>query len=162
MDRSLEPLGGLSVSRLGGLIAQRLVPLGIAAAFLSGCAASSSFNTTSTGASTPNPLPAASVPVAAGSPQPRLPTTASPASLVGLSDKDLTTLLGTPAWTRQESPAQVWQYRGSACVLDIYFYEESGTPRVYYAEARDETARSVTLAACLQRIEADRRQYPSS
>ena len=146
----------------GGPVAHKFISLGLAAALLSGCAVSSTSNSTTAGVSTPHPLPTATVAVAAGSPQPRLPTSATPASLIGLSDKDLTSFLGMPAWTRRESPAQVWQYRGSACVLDIYFYEESGTARVYYAEARDGSARSVTLAACLERIEADRRQNPSS
>jgi hypothetical protein len=82
--------------------------------------------------------------------------------LIGLSDKELTSLLGTPAWTRRETPAEVWQYQGTTCVVDVYFYEEDGTPRVYYAEARDESARTVTLAACLERIEADRRPNPAS
>jgi hypothetical protein len=149
------------VSRRGGIVAQKLIPLATAAAVLSSCAVvSSNSQSTTADVALPHPLPSATVPVAAGSP--RLPTSATPASLIGLSDKDLAALLGTPAWTRSESPAAVWQYRGTACVLDIYFYEESGTPRVYYAEARDGSARSVTLAACLERIEADRRQNPSS
>src|SRR5207248_5040041 len=50
--------------------------------------------------------------------QPHLPASATPASLIGLSDKELTSLLGTPAWTRRETPAEVWQYRGTTCVVD--------------------------------------------
>jgi hypothetical protein len=147
----------------GGYLARQLVLLVIAGAMLAGCAvASSPTSVPAANVSTAHPLSAPPLPVAIGFPQPRLPTSATPASLVGLSAQELTSLLGTPAWTRRENPAEVWQYRGTACVLDIYFYEESGTPRVLYAEARDEAAHSVTLAQCLERIEADRRPNPSS
>lgn len=113
------------------------------------------------------PSPASSstvlaLPATAGSPPPRLPTSTTAAALIGLSAAELTHLLGVPRWTRRESPAQVWQYRGERCVLDVYLYEDGlqgdgAGPRVVYAEAREESALPVTIAACLKRIEAERR-----
>jgi len=136
-----------------------LALLGLAAAALTGCAAAPLDPSASPATATSSPHPA-TVPVAAGAPQPRLPASATAASLVGLSAAELFSLIGAPKWTRRESQAEVWQYQGAACVLDVYLYAESGTARVLYAEARDQAAQPVTLAACLKRIEVERR--PSS
>jgi len=137
------------------------MPFGIVAVILYGCvAASPPGSAPAASANMSRLVPARTAPVAIGSP--RLSPSATPISLVGLSANELTSLLGAPAWTRREHPAEVWQYQGTACVLDIYFYEESGTSRVLYVEARDDSARSVTLAACLERIEAERRPNSSS
>ncbi len=105
------------------------------------------------------------VPATAGSSPPGLPSSATAAALVGLSAAELTGLIGAPRWTRREAPAQVWQYQGARCVLDVYLYEDGlpgngAGPRVVYAEARGESALPVTIAACLKRMEAERR--PSS
>jgi hypothetical protein len=141
--------GGWGVSRI-------LLPFGLAAA-LGACAAT---------AEPPAPLirapaPAIAVPAlpaAAGFAHPRLPDTATADALVGLSAADLTAAIGSPRWRRRESPAEVWQYQGASCVLDVFLYQEVGAARVVYAEARDESLLPVTLAACLQRIEAERRK----
>lgn len=103
------------------------------------------------------PIVVPAVPAAAGFSHPRLPGAAMPASLVGLSAAELSATIGTPRWMRRESPAQVWQYQGATCVLDVFLYEEGGVATVVHAEARDESALPVTLAECLQRIEAERR-----
>jgi hypothetical protein len=110
-------------------------------------------------ATSPSAAPrAAPVTVAAGGVVHQLPASAMAASLVGLSAGELSALIGAPRWSRRESPAQVWQYQGASCVLDVYLYEEAGGPRVVYAEARDESRLPVTLSACLERIEAERRR----
>lgn len=101
---------------------------------------------------------AAPVTVAAGGAVHQLPASAMAASLVGLSAGQLSALIGAPRWSRRESPAQVWQYQGASCVLDVYLYEEAEGPRVVYAEARSESRLPVTLSACLERIEAERRR----
>jgi hypothetical protein len=146
--------------RGGWGIARFFVLLGSAAAALAGCAAGTETPAPSAAVSVHQPSPPASLPTlpaAAGSSFPRLPGSATAASLVGLSASELSAALGPPRWRRAERPAQVWQYQGATCVLDVYLYEEQGAPRVVFAEARDESALPVTLAACLQRIEAERR-----
>ena len=88
---------------------------------------------------------------------PRLSGSAMPLALIGLSGPELSTLIGAPRWTRRESPAEVWQYQGASCILDVYLYAEAGALRVIHAEARDDSALPVTIADCLERIEAERR-----
>jgi hypothetical protein len=79
-----------------------------------------------------------------------------PLALIGLSGAELSSLIGAPRWTRRESPAEVWQYQGASCILDVYLYADGGALRVIHAEARDASALPVTIADCLQRIAAER------
>lgn len=58
-----------------------------------------------------------------------------PARLMGLDAAALGALLGRPALRRVEPPAEVWQYRGERCVLDVFLYAPgAGEPHVvtYY------------------------------
>jgi hypothetical protein len=131
----------------------------MAAAALGGCAATADPAPPPVAVSAPSTrIDVPALTAAAGLSHPRLPETATAEALVGLSAADLTAVIGSPRWRRRESPAEVWQYQGASCVLDVFLYEEGGAPRVVYAEARDESLLPVTLADCLQRIEAGRRK----
>jgi hypothetical protein len=147
------------LQRGGRGVARFILLLAAASAVLGGCTAIPQPLEAAPAASRApsQPIAVATVPAAAGFSHPRLPAAATPASLVGLSAADLSAIIGTPRWMRRESPAQVWQYLGATCVLDVFLYEEGGVPTVVHAEARDESALPVTLAECLQRIEAERR-----
>lgn len=101
-----------------------------------------------------------------------------PEQLIGLTPLDLAETLGDPAATRRDRPAEIWQYRSSACVLDIFLYEEVNeeqpgihgeeaallaqkaanedpldetlaTPRVVHLEARDGAAKPLPPQLCL-------------
>ena len=84
---------------------------------------------------------------------PRTPQV-QPAKLIGMDMPRLQTALGLPSVTRHERPAQIWQYRSANCVLDVFFYEEAGAPRVVHLEARDRQAQPVALEACLPEVAA--------
>jgi hypothetical protein len=60
----------------------------------------------------------------------------SPKALVGKSDAEVSSLLGKPAFTRTDGPAQVWQYSGASCALDVFMYQSSGAYKVEYSELR--------------------------
>lgn len=49
---------------------------------------------------------------------PKLPA----ANLLGLSSDRVAQLLGSPSFTRSETPAQIWQYTSPDCVLMLFFY----------------------------------------
>jgi hypothetical protein len=74
---------------------------------------------------------------------------AATTDLIGLRPGELERRLGSPALLRREPPAQVWQYRPGACVLDVFLYERDGGPVVVHLEARDLSAAVVTTAPCL-------------
>ena len=87
--------------------------------------------------------PPQSVPEPALEPEPATPAPApeiddDPAQLMGLVGADLADLLGEPGYRREDADAQVWQYRGIDCLLDVYLYRDGdGTPhRVTYYEFR--------------------------
>ena len=61
-----------------------------------------------------------------------------PGQLIGLAGPDLTELLGEPGFRREDADAQIWQYGGGDCALDIYLYRggEAMPHRVTYYEFR--------------------------
>jgi hypothetical protein len=114
---------------------------------------------------------------ATGSPAPQAPASemlALPASgavggqsvvpkrVMGLDELAIQQLLGAPRLIRREAPAEVWQYRTAACVLDLFLYDEAAGRRVTYAEARTAGAEPVPPEPCLNQILATRQQRLSS
>lgn len=75
-----------------------------------------------------------------------------PAQLIGMAPGGLRELLGEPNLMRRENPAQVWQYRGATCVLDLVLYSEAGSDRVTYVEARDRAGAGSETRACLNAL----------
>lgn len=72
-----------------------------------------------------------------------------PQQLMGLGPRALRTLLGEPELVRREAPAEIWQYRGEACVFDVFLYDTAGQRKVTYIEARDGAAQQIETRACL-------------
>lgn len=79
---------------------------------------------------------------------PRLP---DPAKLKGFEPAAMQALLGVPDLLRWERHAQVYQYRGAKCVLDIIFYESpSGGPfQAAHLSARGPGGQDTEVEACL-------------
>lgn len=73
--------------------------------------------------------------------------------LIGLDPLDLAGALGGPATTRKDHPAEVWQYRGQACVLDVFLYDGSRGQEVVHLEARNGLARPIAPQTCLGALE---------
>jgi hypothetical protein len=82
--------------------------------------------------------------------------------VTGLDATAAERLLGEPSLIRREAPAEVWQYRTAACVLDLFLYEGAAGPRVVYAEARTLAAEPVPAEPCLNQILAMRHRLSSS
>lgn len=86
--------------------------------------------------------------------------------LVGKKETEITELLGKPSLVRHDRQAQVWQYRGQTCVLDLFFYppaenknadsEQDGGRAVVYFEARGKDAEKVPGDRCISEIVAAR------
>ena len=70
---------------------------------------------------------------------------ADPDRFLGTSPRKLETELGSPVQVRREPPAEIWQYRDSQCVLDLFLYPGENGPAVTHIEARDPTAEPVPL-----------------
>jgi hypothetical protein len=74
---------------------------------------------------------------------------ASAKDLVGRSERDVRSTLGTPSFTRADGPAKVWQYSGSSCLLDVFLYKEGSGYTVKHAEVRQRSGVSLSEPACL-------------
>lgn len=79
-----------------------------------------------------------------------------PEQLITMTRDDLNGLLGQPDLVRRENPAEIWQYRGKDCVLDVFLYNEDGQPdspfKVVYSEARDLEAQNSDQRRCLNEL----------
>lgn len=100
------------------------------------------------------PQPAAEAKIAVKPPEEpsaKISTTA-PSSVLGLDPRDLEKLLGMPKLVRRDAPAEVWQYRSEACVLDVFIYRVATGAQVKYAEARTIWAEPAKTDDCVNAI----------
>ncbi|WP_366555455.1 hypothetical protein [Aquibaculum sediminis] len=69
--------------------------------------------------------------------------------LIGLPPSALAETLGQPPVLRRDRPAEIWQYRGGDCVLDVFLYEGDSGSQVVHLEARDGRANPLAPQDCL-------------
>lgn len=63
---------------------------------------------------------------------------ADPDHLKGLSPTQVRAVLGKPMFTRRDAPAEIWQYRGRVCTLDLFLYEDGGRQTVAHVAVRSQ------------------------
>lgn len=68
--------------------------------------------------------------------------------LIGQGEGDILALFGPPDLKRRESGAEFWQYADTGCIMDFYFYGDSGARKVSYVTLRDPATGRVGGAAC--------------
>lgn len=84
------------------------------------------------------------------SPAPSTVTVKVPERLVGLSHAEISEIFGKPQFRRHDAPAEIWQYRGAACILDLFLYDTGkGLLRVRHFEIRHPGAKPVSRRRCL-------------
>lgn len=84
-----------------------------------------------------------------------------PDQLLGLDADQLTAMLGPADFRRADGPAEIWQYRNGACVLDLFLYTSraSGDWQVAHVDVRDRTmSASVEASDCATVLLRQRRQ----
>ncbi len=75
-----------------------------------------------------------------------------PGRLRGLAAGEVVAKLGDPSFRRREAPAEVWQYFGPGCVLDLFLYEDNGAQRVTHVELRSHNLSQNAQASCLAQL----------
>jgi hypothetical protein len=70
------------------------------------------------------------------------------ARLDGLTPAELVQRFGEPDFRRAEPPAELWQYRGARCVLELFLYDAAGGIRVLRSEAYDRSLDQRNAALC--------------
>ncbi|MFQ5958078.1 MAG: hypothetical protein ACE5LF_01790 [Alphaproteobacteria bacterium] len=85
---------------------------------------------------------------------PTPPLNDDPKQVMGLDDTALEALIGPPGLRRDEPPAQVWQYRGESCVLDVFLYpdDEAEPHRVVYYEIRGDGDGALARRRCFRAL----------
>ncbi len=70
--------------------------------------------------------PAPDIPVAPpAKAEPQTPRPApEPKPVIGLDRTALSGLMGIPDFKRKDPPAEIWQYRGKICILNVFLYED--------------------------------------
>jgi hypothetical protein len=127
------------MSRLPGRVAAPLALI-LTAAFLGACAGPAAAPRQSTQVAPLAAIPAAAVATA------RFPDLGA---LKGLRPVEIVALLGQPELKRDEPPAELWQYRTTDCVLNLFFYRDAGLYRLLSAESWTRaTAASSAPAPC--------------
>ncbi len=64
------------------------------------------------------------------------PINDDPQQLLGLSGSVVAERLGAPSLVRRDGPAEIWQYKAAACILDVFLYADTGGQHVRYVELR--------------------------
>jgi hypothetical protein len=102
------------------------------------------------GCQAPEPVSQSAAPTPAEPPAPVQSASTPPdfEKLQRLTAAELLRLLGEPDFRRQEPPAEVWQYRGADCVLDLFLYKSADGYRVAYADTRNRGLIRVSQSRC--------------
>lgn len=83
-----------------------------------------------------------------------------PSALKGLSPVQVRSVLGKPVFTRRDAPAEIWQYRGRACTLDLFLYDENGAQSVAYYAVR--SPQPVNESQCMGELVGRNQGVPTS
>lgn len=83
-----------------------------------------------------------------------------PFRLKGLNSGQLKAVLGKPIFTRRDTPAEIWQYRGRACTLDVFLYDDKGGQSVAHYAVR--SPQPVNEKDCFSDLTARRQEIPAS
>ena len=77
---------------------------------------------------------------------------ADPSRFKGLAASEVVAKLGDPSFRRREAPAEIWQYYGPGCVLDLFLYDEKGVQKVAHFELRNHALQADGGANCLAEL----------
>ncbi|NMM44976.1 hypothetical protein HH303_10840 [Rhodospirillaceae bacterium KN72] len=77
------------------------------------------------------------------------PVNDDPMQFLGLRSDDIAASLGAPDLIRRDGTAEVRQFHGSACTLDLFLYQTNGVSTVKHVELRGASLESDARRACL-------------
>jgi hypothetical protein len=79
------------------------------------------------------------------------PLTPMPARLVGLSEAELRTQLGTPSEEREAGAARIWTWRGRDCAVEAWLYYDTARAG-FYALEQQLSGRAASIDSCLRGV----------
>ena len=66
-----------------------------------------------------------------------------------MTGANISSLFGAPVFVRRDPPGEFWRYRGTTCVLELFFYIRGGTPTVDHIETRASDGAKLDRADCV-------------
>ncbi len=85
----------------------------------------------------------------------------SPDEFVGFSPERVLPILGAPDFVRRDGTAQIWQYRATNCVLDLFLYKNGTETHVKHAEIRPRVPGAESVDTCYSRMRQERKGKPA-
>jgi hypothetical protein len=73
-----------------------------------------------------------------------------PSRLKGLTVVQVQEVLGQPGFQRRDAPAEIWQYRGRGCTLDLFIYDYGNSRTVDHWSVRSPSR--VPDVECFQQL----------
>jgi hypothetical protein len=85
----------------------------------------------------------------------------SPDEFLGYSPERVLPVLGAPDFVRRDGTAQIWQYRATNCILDLFLYKTGNETRVRHAELRPRVPGAESVESCYSRMRQERKTTPA-
>ena len=89
-------------------------------------------------------------------PLPPAPPTGEPSTYVNLPPANLRSLLGQPAFVRQDGDTEMWRYDGASCRAFFFLQGPKGSETVRHVETLPAGAASAADPLCLSALRAAR------
>lgn len=80
---------------------------------------------------------------------------------MGYSPERVLPILGAPDFVRRDGSAQIWQYRATNCILDLFLYTADNETHVKHAELRPRVPGAEPLDSCYSRMRQERKGQPT-
>lgn len=85
-------------------------------------------------------------------PAPPISLTDLRARIKGMEKTAIARLLGEPGFIRRDDPAEIWQYRGERCILDVFMYKDGNSFTAAYVTLRSRTVERPADEECYANI----------
>jgi len=74
------------------------------------------------------------------------------ARIKGMEKSAIARLLGEPGFIRRDDPAEIWQYRGERCILDVFMYKDGNSFTAAHVALRSRTVERPADKECYANI----------
>ena len=74
------------------------------------------------------------------------------ARIKGMEKSAIARLLGEPGFIRRDDPAEIWQYRGERCILDVFMYKDGKSFTAAHVALRSRTVERPADEECYANI----------
>lgn len=70
----------------------------------------------------------------------------------GQKPDTLVSVIGRPDFVRRDGPAQIWQYRSRACILDLFVYGKRTEQQIAHSELRGSAVGKAPATGCFVKL----------